>query len=390
MKRDSMFLLVKPTHECNLSCEYCYDAKEKLTCENKIIKDEAIEKISKLCSETYFYVNWIWHGGEPLMVSTENYKKWHKGILENTKGMELEFGMQSNGALYTKEIKKDLQDLGVKYTISYDIINDNEKRKNAKKIQSIDPYGELGAITVVDFDSSFKLIETYEFLKISKRKITFNKIFLDKKTNENMEQYADNWIAYFKHYIFDKACIKDDIFFHSIFNKIFGIDKSSSFCAENKCINKFLSVNPDGKVFPCDRFGVNNADHYCYGNVEDYKYSMNEYIFTDGFNKYKDDLLKADEKCKGCEISVWCAGGCKANRVDSDGKINVSVLNEYDCIFYKKVYSFIFDTIFNLKVEEFIDLNPNIYEDIFEEKIMLKCFIDGIKRNELDDKFIVG
>lgn len=391
MINDSMFLLVKPTHECNLKCEYCYDKNEKQKVKNKKISDETIKQISKLAFNSYSKINWIWHGGEPLTIPMNNYTNWTEIINSfNKRDCKIEFGMQSNGSFFNSNIKKILEGLKIKYNISYDLINDNEKRINSKKIHEIDPYGQLAPITVVDLESSYKLIDTYEKMKLSKRKYTFNKIFLNKEMEESIKDYTENWKKYFEHYIFDKDCVNDDYLFHSIFNKIFGINKKISFCAEINCINHFLCVNPDGDVFPCDRFGLSNGERYKYNNVFDYKFSMNEYKETEGYKNFKNDLAIARESCKECDISIWCTGNCKANRVGEDGVIDVSKLNEYDCYFYKTIYNFIFDTIYNLKIEDFLSLNPFIYSTIFEEKILIKCFIKKMKEEEIDDKFIVG
>lgn len=391
MRDDNIFLLVKPTHNCNLNCEYCYDAPERNLIKNKIINDKTIKKASELAFNCYNSIKWVWHGGEPLLAGVDNLTKWMDIINSNAKKRhELIFAMQSNGTLYNDEFKKLFEEKKVKYSVSYDFINQNEKRKLKRDITDIDPLGKISCINVIDYQSSFKLIDTYEKLKVIPRKISFNKIFLDKETYENIETYTENWIKYFHHYIFDKECIKDDNLFHSIFNKIFGIDKNVSFCAEGNCINRFLCVNPDGDLTSCDRFGKVNAERYSFGNIHDFEFSLNEYKLTKGYENYINDIKIAEEKCKDCDISIWCTGGCKANRVNEHGIIDLSKLNEYDCYFYKKVYNFIFNTIFNLRIDQLLDINPNIYNAIFEEKIMLKFIIEKIKEAEKDEKFTVN
>ncbi|TSC54135.1 MAG: uncharacterized protein LiPW30_761 [Parcubacteria group bacterium LiPW_30] len=80
---------------------------------------------------------------------------------------------------------------------------------------------------------------------------------------------------------------------------------SDCIMSEN-CQMHFISVSPEGDVYPCNRFY--GFDEYKYGN-----------IVKDNFEKLLENpkrqyLLKRNaseiEKCKQCSISRYCHGGC--------------------------------------------------------------------------------
>lgn len=389
MLKNNIVVLVKPTHNCNLDCEYCYDKEEKGQIKNSLIKNETIDKISTLLKNAYKNVNWTWHGGEPLTVSIEQYEKYMKSI--NKTLCNVNFSMQSNGTLLDEKIDSFLDRNKIDLSISYDYTNNNKNRKHNVKISEMDPEGKRSVINVIDLESSNLLIDFYEKNKSSSRNVSFNKIFLDKETDSNLEKYTDNFIEYFRYYIYDNMCVKEDRMFKSYFEKIFGlIDKCSIMCNHEDCLNKFLSINPDGDVFNCDRFGLKNAKKYRFNNVDDYKFTMLEYKETDGYKTLLNDILKFKKECHGCRIENLCSGGCLADRVDDLGNINVSLKNESECYFNKRVYSFIFETIFNLTKDELLDINPFIYEAIFANKIMLKFMIDEMQGDILNENININ
>lgn len=380
MLKENVNLLIKPTHECNLNCTYCYDRGEKESVKNKEMSEELISRISRLVFNGYKNVNWTWHGGEPLLIPLETYKKWTDKIKENaTYDNGIKFSMQSNGVLLDREKTLNLKDLGVDVSISYDFINQNKNRGLKKDILKIDPYSELGSINVIDYESSFKLIEVYEKLKHSKRTVSFNKIFLNNEVDKNIEQYTENWRKYFLHYLYDVNCVKKDRTFDSYFNSIFAMDKSEVLCSESRCVGNFLSVNPDGDVFICDRFGIKNGSKYQLNNISNYDFSLLEYKESNGYKNLLEDIKESKKKCNNCEILPFCNGGCLADRVDADRKIDVSVIHDELCFFNKEIYFFIFNEIFNIKKENLLDLNPFVYEMIFKNRIAMKFIIEEIE-----------
>lgn len=382
MVKDSIIALIKPTHNCNLNCSYCYDANERASSCN-IMSTEMVSKTAYLLKNAYANVNWTWHGGEPLTIPKEQYIEYHKAIEEAE--LNPRFCLQTNGTLLNKEWRDILNDLEIHPSISYDFTNKNKNRGHSMNIGRMDPLGKYGVINVIDFESSKELISIYETTKLSSRGVSFNKIFLNSEMDDNVVEYTENWIKYYNHYIFDNDAKRMDRSFFAYFNKLFEIYNNNGMCDLNNCLNNFISVSPDGNIYHCDRFGNISGSKYCFGNVMDYEFTMLEYKESEGYKKMLRDILEFNKSCSKCEIVNICSGGCLGNRVNKNGVIDLTIKNESGCYFDRKIFSFIFDTIFNLKKEQLIELNPFIYEKIFEEKIILKFMIPEIQEGVLDE-----
>lgn len=91
----SINTLIKPTHECNLRCSYCFH--EKYGYDNKILDINMLKKYIKLLSEKYSFINLVWHGGEPLMIPLSYYEE----IYDYCKQLnsKIIFSIQTNGTL---------------------------------------------------------------------------------------------------------------------------------------------------------------------------------------------------------------------------------------------------------------------------------------------------
>ncbi|MFI3167093.1 MAG: hypothetical protein R3Y32_03145 [Bacillota bacterium] len=65
-------VVVKPTHECNMRCKHCYHEEKGYEVHN--IEFDAILKMDKMLLTSYDRVDFIWHGGEPLLMGLDFYK----------------------------------------------------------------------------------------------------------------------------------------------------------------------------------------------------------------------------------------------------------------------------------------------------------------------------
>ncbi|KAF2174556.1 radical SAM enzyme [Zopfia rhizophila CBS 207.26] len=73
-RRDSVIVVVRPVDErCNLSCEYCNAAVHANS--RAIMSRETLERIIVQASKPdYRFVQFVWHGGEPLLAGLDFYK----------------------------------------------------------------------------------------------------------------------------------------------------------------------------------------------------------------------------------------------------------------------------------------------------------------------------
>ncbi len=67
--------IIKPTHECNLSCSYCYvDPNAETGRMTDVLMAESMKQVAECSSDKS--ARFIWHGGEPLLFEGF-YPKWN-------------------------------------------------------------------------------------------------------------------------------------------------------------------------------------------------------------------------------------------------------------------------------------------------------------------------
>ena len=100
-------MMAKPVGaRCNLACTYCYYLeKANLTQGNGVMDDKLLERFIQqyIEAQTVPFVQFTWHGGEPLMRNIRFFKL----ALELQKryggGRTIENSIQTNGTLLTDE-----------------------------------------------------------------------------------------------------------------------------------------------------------------------------------------------------------------------------------------------------------------------------------------------
>lgn len=197
-------IIAKPTHDCNLSCKYCYiDEKVELGMMSEQVLAQTIEKVSKFAEDSH----WIWHGGEPLLMGVEffkiindiqNFYKKREKLFSNS--------IQTNGILIDNELIELIGKTGdfhIGFSIDgpeeihntlrtyengkgsfKDVMSGFELLKNNKK--------KGGAICVVNAKSINYPKKLYDFFKLEKINVKFNPLINSGRARENLESL---WIT---------------------------------------------------------------------------------------------------------------------------------------------------------------------------------------------------
>ena len=85
-----------PTDACNMACIYCYHEPHFFDIEK--ISYKTLDHIMRISIPYYKKINFIWHGGEPLLMGIDFYKK----------AVELENKYNINDSLITNSIQTNL------------------------------------------------------------------------------------------------------------------------------------------------------------------------------------------------------------------------------------------------------------------------------------------
>ncbi|HUT86382.1 MAG TPA: radical SAM protein [Elusimicrobiales bacterium] len=298
------------TNNCNLKCSYCYanagtDRKNELTTEQIYTTLDSAAKISKNVKINV-------SGGEPLLRAD----LWDIA----TKCRKLGFSptLLTNGTLVTREnalkIKKHFDDV----LISIDggsAVNHDKLRGHgsfAKALRGLNFLLDSGVklrvgatITNLNIDSIPKLLK---IPGITPSMLTLNLLIGAGRGHDKKNLRPSN----------------EEIF--ELFKKLEGNDgnvagflqlqpsklKKGGHCRMGQNI---ISVDSNGDVFPCHTL---HKDELLAGNVKEEPLHS---IFAKSsiLKKCRDLTVDKIEKCKDCELKMFCAGGCRADAYVTEG-----------------------------------------------------------------------
>lgn len=205
--------LIKPTHDCNMRCKYCFH--EKYGYSGEILEMEKLKKYIELLSKKYKYINLVWHGGEPLTVPLAYYEE----IYDYCKKLDSKFiySLQTNGVLLNQEKIDFFKNNDTSIGLSFDGLSNESTRGNTKTIldnikllQENEIYA--GAIMVVNQNNVSNLIEEYEYFNSLNLGMKINPMFNDGAAKDNKffdlcpNDYVSNFINFFKFWAKDTEC----------------------------------------------------------------------------------------------------------------------------------------------------------------------------------------
>lgn len=118
---NSVNLIIKPVgNMCNLNCSYCYTHQACVVNEH-INVEEIFDLINKISKETRIQkVKFTWHGGEPFLWGTDNYRKVFEKQREKLKNLNYMNIFQTNGTLINEEYIQLIKDYNASIGISID------------------------------------------------------------------------------------------------------------------------------------------------------------------------------------------------------------------------------------------------------------------------------
>lgn len=349
----SWSILVKPTNDCNLDCKYCYDKPMREKNKGKKMSFEMVDYILKMATDHAEYVSWIWHGGEPTMMGKEWFVKVQEIFYKYADKSYIVQNMQSNGLLIDEEWAQIFKDYKIDVGLSFDAFNQMDVRGDEKDITKdkinllMDNNVNVGTITVINNHNYKRQIELYEYFKENfPFTPAFNHVYksqgvLDNDLEPDAEDYAQEFLKYFNHWIYDNSKKPlDERSVSLMMNFLSG--KGEVVCSYTDCRKHWIGVNADGEVYPCDRY---LPEKYSLGNIMDYE-NISEIFEHSAYKLYSMEIQKRlMTHCKKCGFYEECKGGCNANHVAATGS-GVEVDN-FTCDLFRKnfinVYKFLRD-----------------------------------------------
>lgn len=316
--------IIKPTDNCNMACPYCYvDHKStKLWMEDDVL-EATIMKMTELI-QNQRSIHFIWHGGEPLLLGLDFFKKVIALQRKYCLGMKIENCIQTNGTLLTEEIVQFFVKNHFSISLSIDgpasIHNINRKFSNGegsfdKVMQSVTllrKYRQvIGAVAVMTKATLPNIGDLYSFMKQLSIQFRINPIIQSESDRQNYKvngitalEYGKAMQELFDLWFFDDTPIHIDpinlIVGNMISNTVWGCDYHGG------CLQDIICINPDGNLYPCGQFAGN--EEFYMGNI--LKDSIETILSSPVFIKVRQRSPKLIEECQSCEFMGICNAGC--------------------------------------------------------------------------------
>lgn len=370
----NLTVLIKPTHDCNMSCEYCFVTK-LTTSYRKIKMDiDMVNHIYKVASNSAEDVNIIWHGGEPTLMGVEFYKKVIElGYLYADK-TKFNHSIQTNGLLLNKDWGELVNNYPIEVSTSFDgLAQDGRELDSQDKFEKIlldfkDYAGGFGAIHVITKNSYSILLDNYKYFRDLGIGVSFNyAVNHDVDNVADFEEidsykYLKEYSKYYKYWVRDKEGYRERSA-SLLTNLVLG--NKGNICTLTDCRKRWFSVNPDGKVYHCNRY---YPEKYCAGNIKDMAH-VDDIYNSDGYSLMVEDIQRRLERdCFSCEYFGYCNGGCNSNHLLNKGDISTTDVNY--CNRFKSEFLMAYKVLKGLNLYNEMEINPYIKEILLEGRYL--------------------
>ncbi len=332
------------SHDCNLRCKYCFASTGDFGKGRKLMPVETGKKAIDFLlthSGNRHNLELDFFGGEPLM-------NWDavKEIVDYARSKEEEynkkfrFTVTTNGVLLNddnidyinKEMKNvvlsldgrkcvnDNMRLAINGKGSYDVIVPKFKKLVEKRLEGENKeYYARGTFTKNNLDFAqdvYHIADDLGFDQLSVEPVIADPSEPYAITEEDLPTIFAEYEKLAVEMIRRKKEGRCFNFFH------FMIDLDQGPCAIKRlrgcgCGNEYVSVTPDGDIYPCHQFVGN--DEWKMGNLDDGT------LDTEMKDKFACSNIYTKEGCKDCWCKFYCSGGCNANNYSFNKDINKPV-----------------------------------------------------------------
>ncbi len=332
------------SHDCNLRCKYCFASTGDFGKGRKLMPVETGKKAIDFLlthSGNRHNLELDFFGGEPLM-------NWDavKEIVDYARSKEEEynkkfrFTVTTNGVLLNddnidyinKEMKNvvlsldgrkcvnDNMRLAINGKGSYDVIVPKFQKLVEKRLEGENKeYYARGTFTKNNLDfvqDVYHIADDLGFDQLSVEPVIADPSEPYAITEEDLPTIFAEYEKLAVEMIRRKKEGRCFNFFH------FMIDLDQGPCAIKRlrgcgCGNEYVSVTPDGDIYPCHQFVGN--DEWKMGNLDDGT------LDTEMKDKFACSNIYTKEGCKDCWCKFYCSGGCNANNYSFNKDINKPV-----------------------------------------------------------------
>ncbi|MAH43219.1 hypothetical protein CL614_05905 [archaeon] len=343
--------IVKPTHNCNLKCRYCYlpeNAKhsrmDQTTLQNTTDQLVGLDGLEDL--------NIIWHGGEPLLMGVDFFRQ-AIGMQPQDGNVQISNNIQSNVTLVNDEILDFCQEADIDIGMSLD------GPKEIHNMSRVYPSGKgsfddafrgvmmvkerdlgRGVISVVTKKTIGYARDIYDFAQEHGLSLKFNPLITSGRELSHHddlalgpEEYGNAMCDLFDYWMeFGEGAMPIDPFDTIIANMTTDTVLGCNY--KGGCRKAFISIGPSGEVYPCGRF--DGIDEAFLGNINED--NLQDMLESTKHSKMAERSSETVPGCKICDYKKICNAGCMHNAYMVNGDF---LGKDYYCASYKKMFNHI-------------------------------------------------
>jgi len=343
-------LIVKVTNACNMACRYCFI--EPSVFHKTMVSDTAKRVIRVFLDSDWFKsVNFVWHGGEPLLRG----QRFFEDIIREQQRLPTRVAytnsIQTNATLLDDALLAFLLQNDIAIGLSMDgpqALNDSARpmRKgppvSAHEItlnaaDRLRAHGQAPAAIVVinraNVNHPEQVYREFKERAIDMKLNPLAKSGLAATEGAAMDITAEQYGAFMVR-IFD-AWFDDPepaIYIEPIrqhIARILGVPGVVHACHFSKsCHRSFLGIAPDGEIYPCGMFQGEPA--FRYGNI--HSMSPENVATTALFGRIEDREARVLAGCSKCAFLDLCYSGCMFHSLKNGGLFEEK---DYYCAGYK-------------------------------------------------------
>lgn len=319
--------IVKPVDaSCNLACSYCYMKKFGRQITGEVMSAETLRNLINFFCREQRKIEFVWHGGEPLLAGINFYKKvvaFQKEWID--KGRKIENFVQSNGTLINHRWVSFFKENDFFVGVSLDgpelIHNSVRRYKNGKPtfekiMRGIKLLKDArifnGVICCVGLHNYHLGSELLDFFVANEiKKIKFLRVKgYDEKGKLHRESIGSGRYTEFLLKVFKRWIEVDDPEIEirdikSVVNIMMGGNYRE--CVYMGRCDKFVTIYKDGSIYACD--SLPKIDCLCFGDANGSFLS-----FEKSLMKFKRNIDLVKRGCGKCDWFKICNGGCLQNQ----------------------------------------------------------------------------